>query len=283
MPNKQSNNRNRSTTLRNHLIDKPQHYLTADVNIAVSSIAKLVLKRDDYRLLQSGNSINLTVINFIFEIFKADEKEIQFETSKTKSLITNSTSIVNIKKKIFIGCVTDDEQHFRLIIIDAKKQTFSYVDPSTRNPPELHSYYESFLGFVKQHNKKFKAKIPSDGWSLISLDHELQDIIPNSGIFILNFNQQYLKSSNISGQFDANSFRLELQHLVLRKATNMKDRCVICGLKDPLDFQGKHVEWIQCCACLRWDHVSCGELNSSKINDNLVKYFCHICTASASH
>lgn len=103
VPNKQSNKRNRSTTLPNHLIDKPQIYLTTEVNIAVASIAKLVLERDDYRLLQSNSHLNPTVINFIFELFKADHKEVQFETFQTESIIRDTTSIVNIKKNIFIG------------------------------------------------------------------------------------------------------------------------------------------------------------------------------------
>lgn len=153
----------------------------------------------------------------------------------------------------------------------------------------LHNIHQKQIGlpkllinFVVAHNNKFKIKVPDEGWSSTNFNHQIQADIYDSGVFILNFAKQFLASTKMSQEIDPNEYRLELQHLVLRKASNMKDKCVICGYKVPPNFEREKVYWIQCCSCDRWDHIPCAELNTKGLEDKFTMYFCFICKASAN-
>lgn len=176
--------------MSNSLISKPEIYLAAEV--AVACIGTLILKQTTYKLLEANNNLDGDMVNFIFATYRTEYKHVQFEAFKTECIITNqldSRGGFNIKNNILIASLLH-EQQFSLVLIGTKKRTFSYINPSSLHPPEAEDYYLNFLQFVSAHNKKYKSKLPDDGWSVTTFNHQLQNDVCDSRIFILNFVNQ---------------------------------------------------------------------------------------------
>lgn len=264
----------RKSTFKNGLFKTAALYFVPAVQFIVSSLGKNLLSSHDYNLLQDNESLTVSLVEFVFVVFQRSTNKVQFEAVKGSSIVTNDGGehgMLKITKETLVAPLLNGK-HFTLLIINCTKRSFYIIDPKTEHPPETQMLFENFKVFLANHNKKFfRNKIPEDNWEVQSLNHQTDSDERKSGICILNFVDQYLKTGKIDRAFTPEEYRLELQQMLLQHSDNMAMKCIICDSK--LSAKQKVNSSTKCETCKRWTHYDCSK-------DTIGSRFCLICKES---
>lgn len=237
--------------LKNCLVDNPDLYLQPGENFVVACSGRKLLYKDEYSSLHGNQALAKNLINFVFHIFEHEHNKVQFETENVETIIVEKNSnknILKVKKQIFIGTTLQDNK-FSLIIVNVNVKQFSYIDPCDSGF-DSSACFNNFLQFIQVHNQKYKKNpLPTAEWEHVQMVHQVDTDSNNSGVIILSYVKQYLSSKKIDN-FDADKFRVELKHTILRKSSKMTSKCVKCG---------GHIneDSIKCVVCKRCTHRQC--------------------------
>lgn len=265
---------------KNFLIDDPPIYIKPTENFVVSRILERMLYKNDYELLFRDADINNELLCFMWSLFQADAKTVQFDLAKLCKIVKKEPKqrFLDIKQNILIGL---DIEHYTIFIVNCKEQTFACVDPSQARHPSEETYFNNFMDYIAINNRKFEKKNREKDWKIVHFDHKLQQSRNDRGIFTLNYVQQYLENKKIDSEVNPAIYRKQLQHMILWKSTTMKDRCLKCGRANlPKKSMETSTSWVGCNNCSRWTHIECINTTLEEAQDDSINYFCFICKAN---
>lgn len=261
--------------LRNGLYDDPEIYMKPEVNYVIATEPKSVLFKHDYESIKAMPTTSVVV--FVLRLLQLEYGHIQFEFENASSILTpRSQAVVRFQKEIFLGTDFKNAQP-SLLIINFKKKEVTLLTP-TSSSSGYDDIVEDFLLYIEQHNKKYKNKVGAAGWTRRNFDHQVAESDAFSGLFILKFMMEYASDNNISVTFEANEFRQELLHFILRKSITMTPKCLFCGFRN-VSTDAATVTAVQCNICKRWTHLYCANLDDSDVI--AATFICVVCNASA--
>ncbi|KAL5236051.1 hypothetical protein ACI65C_003461 [Semiaphis heraclei] len=160
-----------------------------------------------------------------------------------------------------------EKDHWTLIYIDFIKKTVSYLNSieSVHTNIEKRNYWKDrVLNVLCDVPKTWKPKQnvgDINKWKDMFVQIPYQDDGFNCGVFMLYFANQLMSNKRIINVFNPNSYRSNLQDLILSSSKCMKNICLICGKDEGSFRQNYNCEvdstMVQCGSCTRWLHISC--------------------------
>jgi hypothetical protein len=180
-----------------------------------------------------------------------------------------------------------EKNHWTLIYVDFIKKTVSYLNSieSVHNDIEKRNYWKDrVLNVLCGVPKTWKPKQnvgDINKWKDAFVQIPYQDDGFNCGVFMLYFANQLMSNKRIINVFDPNSYRSNLQDLILSSSKCMKNICLICGKDEGSFRQNYNCEidstMVQCGSCTRWLHISCLPAIEQKEFEN-PDWVCGLCS-----
>lgn len=148
--------------------------------------------------------------------------------------------------------------HFCLGLVDFEKSTFSFLDPLGTSKKKTAFYFRKLAKFIDAHNTFFKTNYDCTSLKTKCYEHILQRDGYNCGPLIVYFFDKLSKNESLNISCDMKQYRQQLQYLLINKASNMSEQCLLCARKC------LSIEANRCDFCKRYVHIKCNS-NAMKV------------------
>lgn len=141
--------------------------------------------------------------------------------------------------------------HFCLIIVDFRKNTFSFIDPLANERNKVQQYFAIFKLFLHCYDKHHGTNYSAINIKVTFYEHIIQRDAFNCGPLVLYFFDKINKGESPTQFCDMAEYRKYLQNILLRGSSDMAEVCLKCtNITSEKDR-------IQCVFCLRFVHDEC--------------------------
>lgn len=161
-----------------------------------------------------------------------------------------------------------NNNHFCLGLVDFETGCFSFIDPVGSCREKTQHYLNKFVKFLNAHNLFYNTAYDCSSLKVRCYEHIRQNDSYNCGPLILYFFENISKNESAKEFKDMKQYRRYLQNLIIHKAPDMSQQCLLCSRKFvPADA-------VQCDFCKRYVHLKCNTIAAK----SFINYkMCDIC------
>ncbi|CAG9771384.1 unnamed protein product [Ceutorhynchus assimilis] len=229
----------------------------------------------DFQSLSGNNWFTNWALDIVFHILTKNRDINYIPQHHAHKIFTLGSykfkeSGMKISNKKQIICLDLQSQcHWCLVVCNVNQKLFYYINPTGSSLTETKNKMSVFLK---------KCSISENGWTPKILFHPKQKDSCSCGPYVTSFAVKIINGDeNLCTCLEPEDQRFFLKELLLREASDMKDKCVVCG-EDTLNITSTDlkIDWVQCDHCIRWYMLRC--LNIDNTEELPSKYCCPICT-----